>query len=192
MGLRLLRRFWNCECIEIRWTCHACLPLHPFWCWFNSIKMKISCVLGCTGRTITSRSREVTLPLCSAPVRHICSAGSCSGSPLQKRQGHTGPAKGQYIGQGLGHVVWGEEEEGGEDLFAVFSYLTGLRRRQCWASQECPAKGQEAERGTPGRCKKNVLDVDDMASEQGSRRAVKLLPVQILISQLDKALSTPI
>jgi len=35
-------------------------------------------LLGCIRKDVTSRLRVVTLPLYSAPVRHICSAGSIS------------------------------------------------------------------------------------------------------------------
>lgn len=45
---------------------------------------------------------------------------------------------------------------------------------------------------TPGRCKKNMLDGCDRALEQGSRGTVKLLPLQNLVSQPDKALSTSV
>lgn len=150
--------------------------------------MKINCVLGCTRRIITSRSREVNLPLCSAPVRHFCSAGSSSGFLIET--GMYWSSKGPLHWSGAGALGVGGRRRRRRH-FSVFSFLTGLWGRQCWASQGCPAKGQKAVRETPGRCKKNVLDEGDTALEQMSRGTVKLLHLQILISQLDKALSTP-
>ncbi|RMC19346.1 hypothetical protein DUI87_03955 [Hirundo rustica rustica] len=57
--------------------------------WDLDHKLSMSCqcpvarrangVLGCTGKSVASRSREVTLPLYSAPVRHSWSAVSSSG-----------------------------------------------------------------------------------------------------------------
>ncbi|GAB0202500.1 hypothetical protein GRJ2_002715600 [Grus japonensis] len=46
---------------------------------------KANRVLGCIKRSVTSRSREVILPLCSALVRPPCSAASSSGVPRMRR-----------------------------------------------------------------------------------------------------------
>ncbi|GAB0175459.1 cAMP-dependent protein kinase inhibitor alpha [Grus japonensis] len=46
---------------------------------------KANCVLGCIKRSVTSRSREGILPLCSPLLRPPCSAASSSGIPRTRR-----------------------------------------------------------------------------------------------------------
>ena len=50
-------------------------------------------VLDCIRKNVTSRSREMMLPL----MRHICNAGCRAGLPSTKEQEHTGvkPVKGR-------------------------------------------------------------------------------------------------
>ncbi|RMC19300.1 hypothetical protein DUI87_03907 [Hirundo rustica rustica] len=45
----------------------------------HKLSLRANGILGCTGKSVASRSREVTLPLYSAPVRHTWSAVSSSG-----------------------------------------------------------------------------------------------------------------
>ncbi|GAB0185089.1 hypothetical protein GRJ2_000974200 [Grus japonensis] len=46
---------------------------------------KATCVLGCVSSSVSSRSREEILPLCSALGRPPCSAASSSGVPSTRR-----------------------------------------------------------------------------------------------------------
>lgn len=150
MGLRLLYQFWNCECVEISWTRCVCLPLHPCCCCVNCIKMKITSVLDCS-RRITSRSREVILPLCLAPMRHISSAGSGSGLPSMGEVGTDWSSKGPLH---WGCCTWCRGRKKKEEKTFVLSFLMGLwqdsarpfgdaqrkRRSQRGKRQECVGK----------------------------------------------------
>jgi len=57
---------------------------------------KANGTLGCVRKCVSSKSKELILPLYSALMRHIWSAGSIVGFPVQERNGHTGssPANG--------------------------------------------------------------------------------------------------
>lgn len=179
MELRLLYQFWNCECIEISWTCCVCLPLHPCWCGVNCIKMKINSVLDCTRRT-TSRSREVILLLCLVPMRHISSAGSSCGLPSTREVGTYWSSKGPWH---WGCCMWcrGRKKKGRGDLCGVF--LMGL-----WQDSARPFRdGQRKCRSQWGKCQERVgkMSLEGLVWQQGSRGAVKLLSLQILINWLD-------
>lgn len=178
MGLRLFYQFSECECIEISWTCSVCLPSHPCWCCINCTKIQINSVLGCTLR-ITSRSREVILPLCLAPVRHISSAGSSCGLPVQERWGHTGPAKAIALGLQCPSGVGGGEKRR-RRILCCLQIPNGVRTRQCQPLSGCPEKVQES----GGKCQECVgkTFLQGLLRQQGSRGAVKLLPWQIVIN----------
>lgn len=70
--------------------------------------MKINTVLDCTLR-ITSRSREVILPLCLAALRHISSAGSSCGLPVQEDGDIV--VQQRAIALGLQHMVLGRKKK---------------------------------------------------------------------------------
>ena len=58
-------------------------------------------VLGCIKKTVGSKSRKVSLPVCSVLVKPTWTTGSSSGLPVQKRHGHTGVSCGFYSFMGI-------------------------------------------------------------------------------------------
>jgi len=76
---------------------------------------KLELILNCIRQNTVNTSREVILPLCSALVRHIWSAGSSSGLPSERR-GHTAVSPGNNLKDDLGlgaPVIQGEGERPG-------------------------------------------------------------------------------
>lgn len=144
---------------------------------FIALKWKLT---DCTLR-ITSRSREVILPLCLAPVRHISSAGSSCGLP-STRWGHPGPAKAMALGL-QPHTGGGGGRKRRRRILCCLQFPNGVRTRQCQPLQGCPEKVQES----GGKCQECVgkMFLEGLVWQQGSRGAVKLLPWQILINWLD-------
>ncbi|GAB0205895.1 hypothetical protein GRJ2_003055100 [Grus japonensis] len=101
---------------------------------------KANCVLGCIKRGVTSRSREVILPLYSALVRpHL---GPGLGPPVQERRGAVGvsPEEAMKLIRGLEHLSYEdrlrelglfslEKRRLRGDLIAAYQYLKGAYRK---------------------------------------------------------------
>ncbi|KAK4826670.1 hypothetical protein QYF61_010679 [Mycteria americana] len=106
------------------------------------VAQKANCIPGCIKRSVTSRSREVILPLYSALVRAPGALRPALGSPAQDRHGPVGagPEEATEMVRGLEHLCYGERlRELGlfslekrrlqGDLLATFQYLKGAYKK---------------------------------------------------------------